>query len=145
MATQTLRYLELAIAQKALDEYSAALAGGDAEAIDTVACELRLRQAIDSFQWIVRAEETIRQAVYQGLVDFSAELDEAIEALYRGWLIRCEQTRALIRQQTLAGGELDNIKEFSQCRESAIDWVERHEWRKVSAASLAGRSAAEPW
>ncbi|HVA46479.1 MAG TPA: hypothetical protein VNH11_08905 [Pirellulales bacterium] len=145
MSIKTLESLELAVAQKSLDDYSAALANGDVQSLKAVACQRLVQQGIDAFQWIVKAEETIRQAAYQGLIDFSPELDETLEALYRGWLARCEQMQALIRQQILQGGDLDNVSEFARCRDSARDWIERHAWRKASSESLARRSASEPW
>ncbi|HEX7380252.1 MAG TPA: hypothetical protein VF278_24260 [Pirellulales bacterium] len=145
MSTKTLESLELAIAQKALDDYSAAFTDGDVDAIEAAAFQRHLQQGIDAFHWIVRAEETLRQAAYQGLINFSPEIEQALEALYRGWLAFCERMRAILRQQLLAGGDFDNAREFGECRSGAIDWIERHEWRKISAASLARRSAAEPW
>lgn len=128
MSTQTLQSLELAIAQKALDEYSATVANGDAEARDTAACQRRLGQAIDSFQWIVRAEETIRQAVYQGLIEFSAELDEAIEALYRGWLVSSEATErvlAEIQECPQDAAEFRAITSQARERINAMAWARK--------------------
>lgn len=145
MSTKTLESLELAVAQKSLDEYSAALAESDGKSIKAVACRRRVQQGIDAFGWIVRAEETIRQAAYQGLIDFSQELDATLEALYRGWLARRGQMQALIRQQILQGAEFDNVQEFAKCRDSALDWIERHEWTKASERSRQRRFASEPW
>lgn len=145
MSTKTLESLELAIAQKYLDEYSADALDGQRQCEEAAACERRLEQGIEAFKWIARAEETIRQAVYEGLIDFSRELEEAIEALYSGWLAPWEQLQALVREQILQGAELDNVAEFAKCRNSVRDWIERHEWAKASKASQERRLKSEPW
>ena len=144
MTTKTLESLELALAQKSLQEYSAETLNGDVDSEKTAATERRLRQGIEAFKWITRPEETIRQAVYEGLIEFSRDFDGALEALYCGWLAPYERVQALTRQQILRGGELDSVAEFVACRDSVRDWIERHEWAKASKASLERRLQAEP-
>src|SRR5579883_1610193 len=95
MSTKTLESIELAVAQNCLDEYSSEVMNGDVQSNEAAACERRLSQAIEALNWITRAEESIRQAVYRGLIDFTQELDDALEALHRGWLAPSEMTEKL--------------------------------------------------
>jgi hypothetical protein len=144
MSTKTLESLELVIAQKHLRDYSVDAMNGHHQAERPSACQ-RLLQGIEAFKWIVRAEETIRQAAYDGLLDYSKEVDDALEALYRGWLAPCEQIEALARQEIVQDGELDCAREFAACRDNARDWIERHEWAKASQRSRQRRFESEPW
>lgn len=128
MSTKTLESLELAIAQKALDEYAAAFTDGDAAATEAMAFQRHLQQGIDAFQWIVRAEETLRQAAYQGLIEFSPEIEQSVESLYREWLASSERI-----EKTFAAGQdcPPDAAEFravtSQVREriNALAWVRK--------------------
>lgn len=145
MSTKALESIELAVAQNYLDEYSSEVMNGDIQSNEAVACERRLGQAIEALNWITRAEETIRQAVYRGLIDLSPDLDGALEALHRGWLAPCEMTEKLVQHQIDQGVPIKNLAEFRACCESARDWIERHEWAKAAQRSRERRFASEPW
>lgn len=140
--------LELAIAQKRVNEYTddSARANGDTDAGG--GRKNWLQTGIEAYRWISRAEETIREAVAQGLIDqaiYEHSILPAIERVYTDWLTPFEHVEALVVNQSNGVGDSGTLAEFRQCGENVRDWLERHEWTSAAKRSRRAALRAEPW
>lgn len=139
--------LELAIARKRVSDYSGKVTQSD----DTDGChdcKSRIEDGIEAYHWLRRAEETIREAVYQGLIAhavYESSVLPAIASLFVAWLQPFEQIEALADGQSNGEGKAANLTEFRECRESVRDWLECHEWSSAVKRSRNAAMQAEPW
>lgn len=74
-----------------------------------------LQLGIDAFQWLERARRQIEQAIRDGKLEPTAELDDAIEALYRLWLPAAELAQSRIGEFESAS-QFENFDEFRECK-----------------------------
>ncbi len=75
-------------------------------------CEDFLQLGVDAFAWLVRADETIRAAVYEGL-PHDPRSDQALCELFIAWLRPCSSANQWIQVlQTSGGGAPANLAEF---------------------------------
>lgn len=131
MSTKTLQSLDLAIAQKQVRDLSDALARiSHQDACQE--CQYRLQEAVEAYRWITRAEESIRQGVYYGLIECTPHLDEAMQALYRDWVDSSEQTEKLVAHHTECGGEPLDVREFLEVSSLAREKVNSMAWVRKS-------------
>ncbi len=79
-------------------------------------CEAILQLGIDAFQWLVRADETIRAAIFSEAAEQDDEIDVATNQLFRGWLVSSERIRVLITMTLERGYVPDNLEEFRRCQ-----------------------------
>jgi hypothetical protein len=96
------------------------LAKSHHEAMDCYNCEAFLQSGIDAFQWIQRADETIRRAIYEGALDSDSALggaEGAIEALLRLWLAPCEFASAWIAENLERGYTINSLADFRRCED----------------------------
>lgn len=84
------------------------------ENVDLQECEAFLQLGIDAFSWLVRADETIRAAVYEGL-SHDARSDDALRELLVAWLRPCARGNAWIQSLQANGAEPANLAEFRRC------------------------------
>lgn len=75
-------------------------------------CEAFLQLGIDAFRWLVRADETIRGAIYTGGAEHDARADESLRSLFRAWLRPCDFANQWIAAQQGRGYHLGNLDEF---------------------------------
>lgn len=87
---------------------------GHREAMECRDCDTVMQLGIDAFAWLIRADECLRAAVYEGM-GYDADADEAIRELFRGWLRPCEPVNKWIEIQAQRGYHLDNLEEFRKC------------------------------
>jgi hypothetical protein len=132
MSTKTLESLDLAIAQKRVSDYSDDVLRTPEDTDDRAESECRLERAIDAFRWIVRAEETIRQATYEGLIDVTPQLAQSIESLYREWLVACEATERLLARELERGCAAPNISEFRDVASEVREKINSTAWVRKS-------------
>ena len=138
--------LDLQIARKRIQGYEEdALIRQSAEAVDCMDCEEFLNSGIQAFRWLDRAEETRREAIYQGLVEFDPTVAKAIEALYLAWLRPCTRAEQWIANVQSYGHIPNNLDEFRQCCEEVRDRVERQNWLKLASTSRTAAFVSEPW
>jgi len=79
-------------------------------------CETLLQVGIDAFQWLVRADESIRRAVFSARLDYEAEqVQSAMELLLKAWLEPVPRVNQVISRQLDRGFALDNLDEFREC------------------------------
>lgn len=82
--------------------------------VDARDCDDFLQLGIDAFAWLVRADETIRAAVYQGL-PHEERSDEAIRELFLGWLRPCAAANEWIDSLAVGRSGPGNAAEFRRC------------------------------
>lgn len=98
-----------------------------AEATECRDCEDFLRMGIEAFDWLARADEAIRSAVYSGAMAFDPECDSTLAALYSEWLKPCEYAERWIAIQQNRGFHVDNLEEFRRCCQEARAIVEENQ------------------
>lgn len=77
--------------------------------------EAFLQVGIDAYHWFVRADETIRLAVYRELVAHDPRIDEALQALARAWVTVAGAADRHIVLHAQRGASLANLAEFRRC------------------------------
>jgi hypothetical protein len=86
------------------------------QATDCHDCDAFLRLGIDAFNWIIRADQLTRQALYDGTADFDfTAIDDAIGELCQLWLKACVRAEQWIALQQTHHSTLDNLEEFRAC------------------------------
>ncbi len=80
-------------------------------------CEAFLQMGIESFDWIIRADNSLRAAAAAGKFAFTEEVDLAFKWLAKAWLKPCTFAEQLIRTQTERNFQLENLAEFQKCCE----------------------------
>lgn len=106
---------------------SEALMARHAEATECRDCEDFLCMGIEAFDWLARADEAIRSAVYSGVMAFNPEYDSTLAALYSEWLKPCEYAERWIVLQQNRGFHVDNLEEFRRCCQEARAVVEENQ------------------
>lgn len=84
-------------------------------AMDCRDCEDFLQLGIDAFQWLIRADQLFRVAVYESIEAYDQQLDERLQHLFRQWLGPCDYAEKWIERQTAKGYHLDNLEKFREC------------------------------
>ena len=82
------------------------------EAIDCFDCEAFLQLGIDAFAWIVRADETIRHAVFSGAFEDHSHL---VSLCFQAWLTPVPYANSWIAACLDRGFDVDNLDEFREC------------------------------
>lgn len=116
-----------------------------AEAMECRDCEEFLKKGMDAFKWLRCAEETMREADYEGLYEMTAEVRSALDRLSAAWLTPCEFAETWISSLAERGYAPDNLKEFRETCEEAEDLVQRRHWQNQATAMRALNSAEEVW
>ena len=86
------------------------------QSLDHSDCEAFLQLGIDAFQWLVRADETIRSGVYAGTTTHDPMADKALENLFRAWLVPCQLASTWIEERVQQGDRLRNLEQFRNCQ-----------------------------
>lgn len=137
--------LEFAIAQKRVDDYALEAPRPDPQAIERRECEGFLHRGIDACKWLLRAEEVVREAAYEGIIPFAPQAEEALQSLYQSWLSPCEMAEAWISKLAETGHAPASVDEFRKCCQHVRGWLEQRDWLKRSRQSLEKRLAEEAW
>jgi hypothetical protein len=88
------------------------------EAMECRDCEDFLQLGIDAFDWIVRADQLIREAAYRNVAGLDyAQAERAVRTLCEAWLKPCKQAQAIIAGQTERGFCIENLARFRKCCE----------------------------
>jgi|GEM_PF-3099255 len=114
------------------DEADALLAS-HSEAMECWKCQELLQKGIDAYRWLTQADAFLREADYQGVFDFSPELQDAVNTLYQAWLQPCEFAERRIVALLERGYQLDNLQEFREICEQVEEIIDNREWRKAAA------------
>jgi hypothetical protein len=92
------------------------VAGAHREAMDCRDCEDFLQLGIDAFQWVMRADQVLRRATFEGKAAFDpAQAEAGIRALCALWLKPCEPANRWISLQESRGFKVDNVERFHEC------------------------------
>lgn len=94
------------------------------EAMDCCDCEAFLQLGIDAFDWLVRADTVIRQAIYRGVYAHDPQVEAVLQDLFRSWLEPCEYAEQWIQLQECRGSPVANLSKFRECREEVRAIVE---------------------
>lgn len=108
-------------------------------------CEGFLQLGIEAFKWLRRAEETMREADYEGLFDFDRETQDALDALYEAWIPPCKYAEEWIRILGERGYRPDNLDEFRNAQEGVSEIIEHRDWKSRARTYRAVAEAEEPW
>jgi hypothetical protein len=86
-----------------------------AEAIDCRDCEDFLQLGIDAFNWLNRADESIRRAICAGSIQHDHKIERALHVMYARWLRPCVHAERWIAVQEQRGFRVDNLRTFREC------------------------------
>ena len=135
----------LDIATRRVHRYADDLMRDHAQAMECRDCEEHLQQGIDAYKWLRRAEETLREADYEGILTFSKDLEMAIDTLYKAWLGPAEHAERWIKALRQKGYTPDNLNDFREICEDVKEIVGGREWGSKATKARASASAVEPW
>ena len=91
------------------------LIGRHVSAMECRDCEDFLQLGIDAFNWMIRADEQFREAIFDGRIEYDAETDESLSLLFRTWLKPSSYAEKWAAEQTERGFTLEKIAQFRQC------------------------------
>jgi hypothetical protein len=106
-------------------------------------CEAFLQLGIEAFFWLVRADETIRAAVYGGM-PHDPRADEAIRELFLAWLRPGNRANQWIQSLSDASAPA-NLAEFRRCEREVLAIVKSWQGDELTDAmrELRDRALAE--
>lgn len=114
------------------------------EAMDCWDCQDYLQLGIDAFRWLKRAEEVIRDAVYQGaLAGQERKFEHSLRTLYGAWLQPCDAAEQWAAQHIARG--LSNLDEFRKCRQDAEERYNQKAWLRLVHDSAQHLHSEESW
>jgi hypothetical protein len=102
-----------------------------AQAMEGRECEDLLQCAVEAFNRLKGADETLREAAKAGF-DVGEEVKEAIDSLYRTWLAPRERAERRIRECRERGFSIENLDQFR----AASRFVERRVQKQDMFAAL---------
>jgi len=85
------------------------------EAMDCRNCEEYLCAGIESYHWIMRADESIHSALYDGEIEADSEAFTKLQELLLMWLDACRATKVWAEENVTKGYDVDNLDEFRVC------------------------------
>jgi hypothetical protein len=97
------------------------------QADDCRDCEDFLQLGIDAFDWLIRADQKIREAIFDGAEGFDPLVEDALRLLCQRWLKPCEHARKWAVIQFNRGYKVDNLDRFNECCEEMQAIVRAHE------------------
>ncbi|HEY5315832.1 MAG TPA: hypothetical protein VIK18_25105 [Pirellulales bacterium] len=87
-----------------------------AQAMKCRDCEAFLQLGIDAFNWIIRADQITRQAIYEGTAEFDhPSIENAVRQLCHAWLRPCGRAEAWVAVQHSRNFRVDNLEAFRAC------------------------------
>lgn len=98
-------------------------------------CEDFLQLGIESYRWLCRAEEWLREEIYEGNRENCSELSKALDRLYSLWQLPVRWAEKWVESQVAHGYEPDNLAEFRQVCAEAQDTVDNRQWSNIAAES----------
>lgn len=108
-------------------------------------CEDFLQLGIDSYRWVARLDEAVREAAYAGELRVEQKLSDALSALFESWLGPCEIAEKRIAKQLRDGFTPQNMDEFRTTCEQVRGIVEQRQWLKAAKSSRERQLGDEPW
>jgi hypothetical protein len=123
----------ITVAQRRVRDYtdeSDRLMQDRAETLECQDCEAFLQHGINAYRWLRRAEEFLREADYQGLVEFEPDLRDVLDALYEAWMRPCEFAEKWIAESLRRGSGVGNLTEYRETCEDARELLQELEWRR---------------
>ncbi|HEV2968597.1 MAG TPA: hypothetical protein VGY55_01330 [Pirellulales bacterium] len=130
MGTESLAYRTV---QRQVENYnreSNDLMQAHQEAMDCRDCEAFLQLGIDAIQRIVRADRVIRKAIYDGVMEYDAKIDDGIRRSCQAWLSPCQFAEKWIIEQQARGHQIANVDDFRECSEEMRAIVEAQNQRE---------------
>ena len=100
---------------------------------------------IDAYRWLRRAEETMREADYEGIFDFSCQMQDALDTLYIAWLEPCDFVEKWISSLEACQHRPDNSEDFRRACDDVREIVERRDWSNRSTSARVLSMTEEQW
>lgn len=119
------------------------------EAMDCRDCEAYLQIGIDAFNWLIRADQSLRRAAAEGNEDaYSPEVAAAFGRHCKAWLASCERASEWIARHRDREYEIENLAALRKCCEemqAIVDFydAERSESLPPQMAVLRDEALAE--
>ena len=140
--------INLELARRRVERYGDGASNADALARNGEngnSCNDLLRRGIEAYRWLVRAEETLREACYEGLFTFTPEVKNSLAAMYESWLKSSELAEPWINAHCQTGEPLEYLHDFRSAQESVEEILAHVDWNSRAQAAREDRMAEEPW
>ena len=142
--------VELALARHAIARYEQdanddSLIRASIQGQDCLDCEAFLEKGIQAISWLERSEQALIEAANEGLIEFTTDMEAAIEELYVSWLRPCNYANQWIAVQEQRGFDVKHLEVFREACARAQNWLERNATFKLSKSARDARFAEEPW
>ncbi len=95
-------------------------------------CEELLELGLNAYQWLVRSEETFREAHRLG-IGYGENVDQSLTLLLEAWLVRGESALAWVKELGERGHAPDNVGDFCAAYDHVWALVEDRTWADMAA------------
>lgn len=142
--------LELNLARRAIASYEQdadddSLIRASVQGQDCMDCEAFLEKGIKALAWLERSEQALIEGANVGIIDFTTDIEEAVEELYVAWLRPCKYANKWIAVQEKLGFDVKHLGDFRDACVRVQEWIERNATFKLSKSARDERFAEEPW
>jgi hypothetical protein len=109
---------------------------------DAAACEQALLEGLDAIRWIRRADETMRAADYEGIFDYTEDLQSSMKMLLNDWMKKASSVAQSAHELESRGAILPSSTAFREMLQGVRQQIESAEltWPMASSAF-----SDEPW
>lgn len=133
-ATNTCYELAKKAVQDYCSEYDSLLRDRDT-AIDAYKFQEVLKSGIDAYHWLCQADKFLREADYRGIAEYTQDLQDAIEGLFKAWMQPCATAEQRISEVENEGYAIDNLQDFRNVCGDVEDRLEKIEWMRITSAA----------
>ncbi len=135
--------LEYRLAAHYVDDFADHVMKDHYAAMESYDCQELMEKGILAFEWLDRAEKTIREASYLGIVDFTVDAKESVEKLYGAWLNPCVKVDQWLDNLLAQGYRPANVDRFQECKAEVADRTQRKAWASLARKARLKRLAEE--
>lgn len=136
-------------AQSHLDIFQDDLMHEHKQAMACYDCEDFLLAGVDCYKWLVRAEDSWRRQIIEGIIDHDEKSAAAISDMFTRWLrIGSAQAERMIAAQIAAGyqeAKIANLGEYRKCKAEIEAKLEEQGHLSLAEEARAACSSREEW
>ncbi len=108
------RNLIFDLASRRVSKYAGTIDRGLPAVNEAAECEQSLVDGLDAIGWIRRADETMRAGDYEGIFDYSEELQAALKKLLDDWLQKATSVSTSAETLAARGVDLPHLNLFRE-------------------------------
>jgi hypothetical protein len=136
------RNLIFDLATRRVAHYGRPAQGGQDLAEDAAACEGALIEGLDAIRWIRRADETMRAADYDGIFDYTEDLQSSMKMLLDDWMQKAGSVAQSAHELESRGAILPSSTAFREMLLNVQELIDSADLIRPMASSA---FLDEPW